>query len=224
MPPHIVVIGATGDVGRGIVAEALAREWTVIAVARNRDRLQALSNALGAGESLAVTVGSVADEAAAAELLTDPAVAAADAVVTTVNVPSARRALLDRGSTEIRDVLAANLIPHFAAAKTFLPALPSGSVYLAIGGGMADHVFTGSGPISMVQAAQRMMFRALAKENPNHAVHLRELIVASLVNGESNRATADPKWLTDREIGHRVCEIIADPHDFPGPVLTMTGR
>lgn len=219
---RIVVIGATGDVGRGIVRDALDRGWSVDAVARNAAGLGRLAGDLGAPPALRTVPGSIADEPNADALLRRIPMARVDAVVTTVNSPWTPRPIMETTSADLEATLATNLLPHLMAARTFIPALPAGGVYLGLGGGMADAVFTARGPISMTQAAQRMLFRSLAKENSHRPVHVRELIVASMVNGESTRERADPSWLTDRQVGARVCEIITKPSAYPGPIVTMT--
>ena len=45
-----------------------------------------------------------------------------------------------------------------------------------------------------------------------------------MVNGESKRASADPAWLTDVEVGRHVCAVLADPAAFPDPVTALKSR
>jgi hypothetical protein len=99
--------------------------------------------------------------------------------------------------------------------------LPAGAVLLGIGGGMADFVVPGMAAASMTQAAQRMAYRYAAKEARDRGVVVRELLVRSMVAGAGNRETAAPEWLTDRQVGDRACEIIADPGEVRDPVIVM---
>ena len=65
--PAVLVLGATGVVGRGVARAALHAGKPVVAVARDREALAALA-ATHAGADLTPLAGSVADDAASAEL------------------------------------------------------------------------------------------------------------------------------------------------------------
>jgi hypothetical protein len=102
--------------------------------------------------------------------------------------------------------------------------LPAGSVLLGIGGGMADFVAPGQAVVSMSQAAERMLYRTLHAEVAERGIEIRELMIVSRVLGHSDRHGGAAPMLTDREVGERVCEILADPGAEPhlGPVLKIT--
>jgi NAD(P)-dependent dehydrogenase (short-subunit alcohol dehydrogenase family) len=217
----IAILGATGDIGRAVTAEALQRGWHVTAVGRDPGRLAALRDELAAPRLRTVT-GSVATERLAQELLRALPAGQLGGIVAAVNGPKVRRPLAEWTDADLMALLQADLIPHFIAAKAFTAALPDGAVYLGIGGGMADFVARGNGHNSMVQAAQRMMFRTLARELRPDGVHVREIMVASMVNGRSTRSKARPEWLTAEEIAGTVCDVLADPAAYPGPIITMS--
>lgn len=88
----------------------------------------------------------------------------------------------------------------------------------------ADFIPRHGGHLSMVQAALRMMYRAIIRETGEHGPIVREMMIVSMVNGASTRAQAKPDWLTDAEIGHHVCAILANPARFPGPVEVLRSR
>jgi hypothetical protein len=94
---------------------------------------------------------------------------------------------------------------------------------IGIGGGTADFILPGLAPMSMAQAALRMLYRGLAKERRGGA-QLCELMVVSMIAGVSNRASAPPEWLTAEEVGRHVCTILAAPDSFAGPVLQLRSR
>jgi hypothetical protein len=77
--------------------------------------------------------------------------------------------------------------------------------------------------VSMSQAAQRMLYRGLGRERREGA-EIRELMIVSMVNGESSRQHAKPEWLSDIEIGRHVCAILDAPASFPGPILQLKSR
>ena len=62
MTGNAVVIGATGDVGRGIAKALLADGYQVIAVGRTQGKLDALRSDFPADAKMQAVVGSVADE------------------------------------------------------------------------------------------------------------------------------------------------------------------
>lgn len=216
---RLLVIGAAGDVGRGIVQAAGERGWKVAAAGRSLARLQEAVG--GSGE---LVEGSIASEAEAARLweAASAALGGIDAVAVSVNAPNVSRPLLEWTPAELAGVLEGNLLTHFIAARTFLARLAPGGVFVGVGGGTADFVMPKAGHLSVAQAGLRMMYRALAKEAGE--VALREMLIAAMVNGASKRAVADPNWITDIEVGRHLCAIVAAPHDFPGPIVTLRSR
>ena len=162
---RLLVVGATGDVGQGIVAAAREAGWRVVAAARDETKLARLA-AAHAGAEVRTVRGDLASEASAQALWTE-AVACfggLEAVVVSVNAPNTFGALLDWSPDELRAVLDQNVITHFVAAKTFIPRLPEDGVFIGIGGGTADFIIPKMGHVSMAQAALRMMYRAIGRE------------------------------------------------------------
>lgn len=125
--PCVLVIGATGDVGQGVVAALLQAGRQVLAVARQAQRLQALAQALGSPPALRTLTGSVASDAQAAAML---------------------------------------------------PTQP----------------------------------------------HVRELVIASVVNGASTRTQAHPAWVTAEEVGALATRLITHPGHYPHPIWRIARR
>lgn len=217
MAKTVLVIGATGDVGKGIVNAALEQEWSVVACARDLSKLERWADTRGvsilAGDLLAPGGADAVREAL-------PAI---DAVVVAINAPNRVQPLAEWRSDDLSEVFTANVLSHLKAVQTFLPALRDDGVFVGIGGGTADFIIPGMSQLSMSQAALRMMYKGLAKESV-HPAALRELIIVSMVNGESKREKAKPEWVTDIEVGRHVCAIIKDPDAFPGPILRLENR
>lgn len=216
------MIGAAGDVGRGIVAEALAAGWGVTAVSRRADALAGLAREIG-DDRLSATAGSVATEADALAVADAVGLQLGDCVVVSVHTPWRPRPLRETTSGDLAAVVSANLAPHVAAARAFLPRMGSGAVFLGIGGGMADWVPRGLAPLACAQAAIRNFYRGLDQERPEDAAAVRELLIRSMVNGRSSRDRAKPGWIADRQVGAVACAILADPGGHPGPVVTVPG-
>jgi NAD(P)-dependent dehydrogenase (short-subunit alcohol dehydrogenase family) len=222
---RLLVVGASGDVGQGIVAAAVEAGWRVIAAARDEDRLERLRAACD-GPELAIAAGDLGSEDGANALWSVAAsrFGGIDAAVVAVNAPNASRPLLEWSPTDLLGVFATNVMTHFIAAKTFIPRLPADGVFIGVGGGTADFVIPNKGQLSMAQAALRMMYRTLARECRGAGPAIRELLIVSMVNAPGKRSSADPSWITDMEVGRHLCAVLADPARFPGPVLTLKSR
>ena len=219
----MAVIGATGEVGGGIVTALLARGHRVIAVARNPARLAALVGRHAAALLHPLQGSFETDEAA--EQARDAILAMAPvlyAAILSVNGERVQLDTLSQTTQAYAALLAADLLTHFTAARALLPALAKGGVLLGIGGGSADFILDRGTHMSVAQAGLRMLYRGLAHEHP--AANIRELLVASVVNSPATSAAVHPSWPTDLEIGAHVAAIIEDPEAFPGPILRMSRR
>ncbi len=221
---RLLVIGAAGDVGQGIVSAALTSGRRVVAAGRDRNKLARIA-ALHAGKPLEYVVGDIATEAGAAALWQESATrfGEVDAVVVSVNAPTRPQPLMESSAASLAQMLASNLLPHFIAAKAFIPRLAQTGLLIGIGGGTADFIIPGLSHISVCQAAERMLYRGLWRERQAGA-EVRELMISSMVNGVSNRDRAKPQWLTDIEVGRHVCAILDAPGQFPDPVIQLRSR
>jgi NAD(P)-dependent dehydrogenase (short-subunit alcohol dehydrogenase family) len=224
MAGTLLIIGAAGDVGQGIVRAAIAAGWTVIASGRNAGTLEAAFGAMR-GERLRICVGDVATEDSALALwdVASAMVDRIDAVVVSVNAPNRIAPLQQWTSEEIVGLLGTNLLTHFNAVKVMLPRLPTDGILLGIGGGTADFVIPEMAAVSVAQAGLRMLYRGFARERTGGA-QIRELMIISMVNGASKRDKALPEWVTDDEVGQHICAILATPDQFAGPILQLKTR
>jgi len=218
----VLVIGATGDVGRGAVAACLARGWTVTAVARSQEGLEELA-AAHESPRLRIVAASVGDESGARELAESTVRDAPLAVVNAISTPWGAVTVLETDYALAASYWQQYLGSHLAVIKAFVPLLGPESLLLGVGGGMADFVGAGQAVISMSQAAERMLYRTLALEVGTAGPAVRELLIVSKVRGHSNRLAAHPVWLSDTEIGARIADIIEDPFadDNRGPILKI---
>ncbi|MGE0828884.1 MAG: SDR family oxidoreductase [Hyphomonadaceae bacterium] len=218
----VLIIGAAGDVGGGAAMELLAGGHRVIAAGRSETSLQALQQR--AEGRLILVPGSVENEAAAQRLLADVRAKAQgpDVVISSINVMPARRpkTLAEISSDELMEAIRLNLATHFSAAKTFIPALGAGGLYIGIGGGMADFIFPHYGYNSMIQAALRMMFRYFDAESVTPGVTIKELIIAAMVTSERTPPQADAKYnyISDAEVGRHIRGMVEAPEAFEGAI------
>lgn len=221
----VLVVGASGDVGRGVCAVMAEAGWQVIASARNGAKLEEAVSETGSGHIVVVS-GDLSSAEGAAQLWRDAQamVGRVDAVVVATSAPLTQCALLDMEPAQLLATMQTNVMTHFHAARSFIPQLAPDGVFIGIGGGTADFLMPKGAHISMAQAALRMMYRGLAKETAKVGPAVRELMIVSMVNGASRRAVADPAWVTDRDVGNHVLAILKSPDSFPGPVLTLQSR
>jgi NAD(P)-dependent dehydrogenase (short-subunit alcohol dehydrogenase family) len=217
----ILVVGASGDVGQGIVAAAASRGWDVGAAGRTAAKLEAVA---ARHSGVVPIVGDVGAPEAAAQLMADAkaALGRLDAVVISVNQPASFRPLFENDEDSLIDLYRSNIISHFHAAKAALDILPTDGVLLGMGGGMADWIPPNGTHQSIVQAGLRNFYRGMAKEYRDRFV--RQMQIVSMVNGESKRDVAQESWLTDRECGEHACAIVERPSEFKGPVVVLKTR
>jgi NAD(P)-dependent dehydrogenase (short-subunit alcohol dehydrogenase family) len=218
---RVLVVGASGDVGQGVIAAAAAKGWAVVAAARSGDKLAPLQAEFGAS----VVQGDLISEEAASALWSaaEAVHGGIDAAVVSVNAPNTSRQMLEWIPDELASLVAHNVLTHFIAAKTFLPLTAASGYYVGIGGGAADFVIPELGHLSLCQAALRMMYRAIGCEREAGPA-LRQLTIASMVAGPRKRAVADPNWLTNLEVGRHVCAILAEPQAFPDAIQRLQSR
>jgi NAD(P)-dependent dehydrogenase (short-subunit alcohol dehydrogenase family) len=234
----VLVAGAAGGVGEGIVRQLLLRNPDVLVVgtSRSQARLAALCERLGPVDfSRFVPMVGDAGTRAGARALDDRI--AAQIGPLDVAVPSLggwwEGALLEVLDEEWEVVMHEMLGTHAAFAHVFVPRLAArpGGLYLAIGGGAALTPIPGSSLVSIAGAAQTMLTRALALEAAERDVRIVELIANGPVRTyETPPDDATASWLTADDIGAVVADLVAGrPPQWPnlrerGPVITMDPR
>jgi len=216
MPP-VLVLGATGIVGRGIVRAAVEAGVPVIAVARDPVGLAELAARHADAELLTLT-GSVADDAASAALaerlraLQRPL----GGVIVAVAGPTARGRLLDQPSDVLCAQLQRDVQPHLAAARQLLPLLSQagrGAGYVLIGGPGSVLPWAGYAHRSVGAAALRMVAAALHDEALPLGVRVQMLSVDSPVCADAARRSQCTQWPTAVEIGRQALALLARRDD-----------
>ena len=212
MKSPLVILGATGGVGRGVVRAAVKAGWPVIAVARGGRELKLLAAAYPEAD-LTVLSGSVASDADGAKLaralrkLGRPLAG----VVAAVCGSNERGRLLDHPAAFLRRKLDEDLLPHLAAARHLLPLLAEGDrggSYVLIGGPGSEHPWAGYGHRSIGAAALRMLARVLHDEARQMSVRVQLLAVDMPVRTELNDCHACPEWPSALSIGQRALALI----------------
>lgn len=212
MKPALIVLGATGIVGQGVVQAALDDGWPVIAVAREAHSLDKLRRYHPAAD-LTVLSASVASDADATRLgdalraLGRPLAG----VVAAVCGGAKRGRLLDQPSDFLRRTLDEDLLPHLVAARHLLPLLADsdrGGGYVLIGGPGGENPWAGYGHDSIAAAALRMLARVLHDEARAYPVRVQLLAVDSPLRTDANRKHACTQWPNALAIGRRALALV----------------
>ena len=198
-----LILGGAGFVGEGIVRSFLEQGAFVIVPSRSPERLQGLRKVLGpqANERL-VTVPANTGTLQGAEALRDQILQRMkrlDAVVASLGGFREGALLIDTPLEEFARVLTDNLVSHFIAARTFIPALKPGSTYTFVAGLAAEVPMPRTGPVAVAMAGQQMLQRVLAQEMADSGVRINELLVKSVMSRA--RGTPGPETLTAEEVG-----------------------
>jgi NADP-dependent 3-hydroxy acid dehydrogenase YdfG len=209
----IVVLGAAGIVGAGIVQASLEAGRPVIAVDRDTDGLARL-RARHPDADLTLVAGSLAtdeDSAAVVDSLRGMRRPLAG-VVAAITGGGVRGRLLDRPTSTLGRQLDQDLVPHLAAARQLLPLLARanrGGSYILIGGPGGTTPWAGYGHRSIAAAAMRMLASVLHEEARTLGVRLQLLSVDVPVCVENDRIKPCPHWPTAVSIGRQALDLIA---------------
>lgn len=213
----VVVVGASGGVGEGVVRTLLADGATVIALGRSQERLARLADRFteDSGPERLVTV---ALDATAADLDDQVARLATrfgsfDAVVVSVASwgDQGRKPALSLTDPEWRDLLADNLTVVFRLFRAFAPVTRHSGAILQLNGMSADLAFPGAAGVALSAAATKSLTRTIAAEVGAAGPRFYQLILgvvrtrARQAQGVDNRA-----WLDGEEVGAHVAALIAE--------------
>ncbi|HEY0661138.1 MAG TPA: SDR family oxidoreductase [Lysobacter sp.] len=230
MKAPILVVGATGVVGRGVVEAAVDTGRPVIAVAPDASALENLHAAYPDADITPLT-GTVASEADAAQLadrvqaLRRPLAG----VVTAIGGIALRGRLLDQSVEALAHKIDEDLLPQLAAARHLLPLLANGNrggSYVLIGDPGSEHPWAGYGHRSITAAALRMLACVLHDEARGIGVRVQLLAPDAPVCADPHRAHECPQRPTALAIGRRAVTLIerADPMAPASAVVPWSAR
>ncbi len=214
---NIVIGGASGAVGTGIVRHCLSQGHQVVAVVRDEAKKRLLQDALGEDsrtlELLHFVVGAYEDEAGITHLQGQlERLGRVDIVVASLggwyHGPSLARLPLADWNAVVNNSLSS----HFHFAKALMPTLEKqrGGVYVMINGGAAEFPAPQSGVISVMAAAQKMMAQVLHQEARAHGVQVFGVAAFALV--QTDRTAGVPGlWLSAEDIAAYVLNLVEHP-------------
>jgi NAD(P)-dependent dehydrogenase (short-subunit alcohol dehydrogenase family) len=166
----LLVLGATGSVGRAVVRSAVAAGVPVVGAARRLEALRAVEHENESG-LLETAFASLKSEVHARRLVQnlhkrriEPA-----AVIVALRGGDDAGCVQDMGSNQFARMLARDLAPHIVAARTLLPVLArNGGRYIVVGTNEGRARPPGSGYRAVLTAALETTLRIL-QDDPRHA-------------------------------------------------------
>lgn len=228
MKPAILVLGATGTIGRATVRAALEAGWPVVAVARDAAALAELRQR-HPHAALQTVVGSVADDPAAEALVAalQKLERAFTGVIAALGAGRQRGRLLDQAAGTLRRTFDDAVLPHLVAARHLLPWLAASGRncgYVVIGGPGSHHPWAGYGHRSVAAAAVRMLARVLHGEARAFAVRLQLLEVESPVRTAANEQHACRQWPCVDDIARKALALLEHRNDARCPEAVVDYR
>ena len=208
---RILVIGALGGVGEGIVHALLGRRAELAGLAvssRDGERLARFHASLEFDALVQTFVGSVETTKTARQLR--DAVrewGSVDVVIASLGGWWSGPLLTDVDDATWTSTLDRLLTTHAVCARTFVPELEaSNGKYLLVGGGAGLRPVPGSALVSIAGAAQIMLTRALVAERGESRPPLvRELVVDSpIATSGPHHGPKTEGEITAREVGDAI--------------------
>ncbi|NZA26199.1 SDR family NAD(P)-dependent oxidoreductase [Luteimonas sp. SJ-92] len=211
MSRPLLVLGATGAVGRGVVSAAVRSRRPVVAVSSDAAGLRQLHRCHPDADliTVAASLHSEADAAALAGRLRDRTPCG---VIAAIGAEAARGRLLDQPAAVLRRTLDEDLLPHLFAARHLFPLLPRhdrGTGYVLIGGPGGEYPWAGYGHRSIAAAALRMLARVLHDEAGRAGLRVQLLTLDTPVRSDDNRAHACAEWPLAEAVGRRALALLA---------------
>lgn len=212
----IVIGGATGAVGRGLVRYYATEGHRVIAILRDevkRAELETYLSGLKPGmENITLVFNAYQDEAEISQLQKQlSALGTIDLAIASLGGWYHGPRLYELPLSEWEMVVTNSLSSHFRFAKAVLTVLEKqrSGAYALINGGASEYAVPHSGIVSMMAAAQKMMAQVLHQEAQNYGVHVFAVAAFTVVQTDRT-ADMDELWLTPADIGEFAMNVLAD--------------
>lgn len=177
-PSAVLVLGAAGEIGRGVVRAAVDAGHPVVAVDADRRALAALRAGCPDARlaTVSAAIASDGDAARLAARLRAMGIRLQGVVASLVGTHRCG-CLIDQPAEVLRETLDRDLMPHLFAARHLFPLLPHDGRhgYVLVGGPGGEHPWAGYGHCSIVAAALRMMARVLRDEAGRHGLRVQLL-------------------------------------------------
>jgi NAD(P)-dependent dehydrogenase (short-subunit alcohol dehydrogenase family) len=207
-PPVVLVTGATGPLGRVVVARFAADGARLALVGRDRAKLEAQAADTGlADDAWMPVVGELtdADAAAGAVAAVEARFGRIDVLLHLVGGWAGGTAVVDLDPDEIRTMLDQHLWTTFHVARAVVPGMVArgfGRV-LAVTSPFASSPAGRGASYAIAKAAEEVLLRSLARETAGTGVTANLVVVRTIDKGHERETEPTPKnasWTTPEEI------------------------
>lgn len=211
----IVVAGATGAVGEGLVAHFLREGYYVIAPIRSEqkgdDLKRFLKNEQVSIDRLTCIINAFSNDQEVEDLSASLAQYEIDATVASLGGWYQGEKLYDMTQQNIQKMIDGGMVAHLNFARAVAPHLikKNDSNYIMINGGASEFVVPGSGIVSVLAAAQKMMASVLAEELKPSNVHVYTVAAFDMI--KTRKTTNENLWLSTDKIADYILKIANDP-------------
>ena len=213
-----VLVGATGNIGPGLIAAQLDAGANIVLIGRNTGRLEAVRQQFDTTDRITPIQGDIGTLASAekvAAAVTDR-VGQPDHLVVGLNAWMQGQPVWAVDETAWDRSLAITT-GYFAASRAFAPRLRPGGSLTHILGLSAYVTLPLASPVTIYGGALRAMRPAFSQDLGDQ---LRVNSAAfAVINSPSRGANVSPDWLTDRQVGDIMTRIAAT--DITGQDLTF---
>ncbi len=212
--PEVLVLGAGGTVGFGVVGALLEAGSPVLALGRDGMRMQALAEHFADEPALELmSSGCITSDEEAAALVSRlrQRKRPLRAVFASLSSPLESGRLLDKPADFLRQKLEYDLMPHLAAARHLIPFLgeqEGTSHYVLIGGPHAECGWAGYGHASITAAALRMLTHVLHEEAQGLGVRVQMLSVDKPLTTPDNARNACAEWPSAMAVGRHAVSLL----------------
>ncbi len=220
--PALLVLGAAGKVGYGVVQAAVEAGRAIVAIDDDEAALDALREAYPQATlaTLAAPIRSDADAAGLAARLRALELRF-DGVVASIAGSHPCGRLIDQPADVLRQTLDDDLMPHLFAARHLFPLLPHDGAhgYVLVGGPGGNYPWAGYGHCSIAAAALRMMARVLHDEAGRHGLRVQLLSLDAPVDANADAGHAGSAWPKALSIGRRALSMLDADRDAIAPAV-----
>jgi NADP-dependent 3-hydroxy acid dehydrogenase YdfG len=221
-PLHILIAGASGAVGEGMVIDLLRKGHQVTAIVRQESRKEALEMALREENLTNAELNFIINSYQTEEEITElrdkvRALATIDIAIASLGGWYHGQELYNVPLQDWETVLTNSLYSHVHFSKAIIPLLQEQGkgMFVMINGGAAEYAVPHSGIISVVAAAQKMMSQVLHRELKNKNIRVYGVGAFDLVRTKA-RANSTHLWLGPQEIAQYILDLSAHEGERAG--------
>lgn len=218
----VLVVGGTGGVGEGVVAELLDDGASVVATGRDAGRMSALAERNPTGRLHLEPLDAMAPDLAGDVRRLVETYGRFDGVAVAVASwgDQGRRPALALDDTQWQHLLDANLTSVFRLFRELVPATAPTGTILQLNGLSADLPFPGAAAVALSAAATKSLTLTLAAELGTRGPRVYQVVLGVVrTRARQDAGVDDPGWLDGTEVGAHVAGLVAGTSPLAGVAL-----